>query len=145
MTPIFRANNMDQNITADTVWQRAIGQLDAECARQLTIRAKDVLNAPTYHRPPIDNVVVALLDRPGPLTALVSWSDALGGKYGEQTWRLASAKHTGICVLSGNKIEVGDAIYRPKKAGPTLVNANAMMLATIVQRASIDECGALSM
>jgi Domain of unknown function (DUF3331) len=133
---------MDQYVTADLAWQRTVGQLDAGCARQLTARVRHIVDSHGSSSLPVKNgdVAIALLDRPSPRTATVSWSDPRGCKYGEQVWRLATAKRSGICALSGEGIAAGDAIYRPTKVEPPPANAAAMMLATAVELAFTDPC-----
>jgi hypothetical protein len=42
--------------------------------------------------------------------------------------------------LSGQGIAAGDAIYRPTKVDPPPANADAMMLATVVEFAFTDPC-----
>lgn len=134
---------MDQYVTADIAWQRTVGQLDAGCAHQLTARVRHIVDSHGSSRLPGRNgdVAIALLDRPSPRTATVSWSDPRGCKYGEQVWRLATAKRSGICALSGQGIAAGEAIYRPTKVKPPPANAAAMMLATVVELAFTDPCG----
>jgi hypothetical protein len=133
---------MDQHVTAALAWQRTVGQLDAGCAQQLTDRVRHIVDSHGSSRLPVRNadVVITVLDRPSPRTATVSWSDPRGCKYGEQVWRLATAKRSGICALSGQGIAAGDAIYRPTKVDPPPANTDAMMLATVVEFAFTDPC-----
>ncbi|WP_245753233.1 DUF3331 domain-containing protein [Paraburkholderia sartisoli] len=133
---------MDQYVMADIAWQRTVGQLDAGCAHQLTARIREIVDSHGSSRLPFRNgdVAIALLDRPSPRTATVSWSDPRGCKYGEQVWRLATARRSGTCALSGQGIAAGDAIYRPTKARPPPANAAAMMLATVVELAFAEPC-----
>ncbi|MBI0361343.1 DUF3331 domain-containing protein [Burkholderia oklahomensis] len=129
-------------MTADIAWQRTVGQLDAGCAHQLMARVRHIVDSHGSSRLPSRNgdVAIALLDRPSPRTATVSWSDSRGCRYGEQVWRLATAKRSGICALSGQDIAAGEAIYRPTKVEPPPANAAAMMLATVVELAFTDPC-----
>jgi Domain of unknown function (DUF3331) len=84
---------------------------------------------------PWKNVVVAVIDRPSPLTALVAWQDSTSCRYGDQLWRAGIAKSGGVCVLSGVAIEPGDAIYRPVPKGVRPCNAEAMMSTSAVRAA----------
>ncbi|MGF6301292.1 MULTISPECIES: DUF3331 domain-containing protein [Paraburkholderia] len=131
---------MDQCVTADTAWQRTVGQLDLGCAQQLAARVRHIVDSRGSSSLPVKNgdVAIVLLDRPSPRTATVSWSDPRGCKYGEQLWRLETAKRPGICALSGQGIAAGDLIYRPTKVEPPPANAAAMMLATFVELAFTD-------
>ncbi|NKJ49719.1 hypothetical protein CIC12_23890 [Burkholderia sp. SG-MS1] len=129
-------------MSADMAWQRTVGQLDAGCAHQLIARVRHIVDSHGSSGLPVKNedVAIALLDRPSPRTATVSWSDPRGCKYGEQVWRLATARRSGTCALSGQSIAAGDAIYRPSKVEPPPANAAAMMLATVVELGFTDEC-----
>ncbi|MDR5804948.1 DUF3331 domain-containing protein [Caballeronia sp. LZ001] len=133
---------MDRNTTEGTAWQRAIGQLDAGHVHQL---ANSVAHSIDSHVSQVSNtnraIAIALLDRISPRTATVSWSDPQGCKYGEQVWRLATARRTGVCALCGQRITAGDAIYRPAKTKPPPANAAAMMLAIAVDLALAEPCG----
>lgn len=134
---------MDQYITDNLAWRRTVGQLEAGCAHQLTARVRRIVDSPGSSRLSNSNgaVAIALLDRISPRTATVSWSDPQGCKYGEQVWRLATARQSGICALSGQPIAAGDAIYRPSKAVTPPANAAAMMLATAIDRAFANRHG----
>ncbi|WP_144140319.1 DUF3331 domain-containing protein [Paraburkholderia sp. BCC1884] len=127
-------------MTENNAWRRTVGQLDAGCAHQLTARVRHIVD--THESSRLSNssgaVVVALLDRVSPRTVTVSWSDPQGCNYGEQVWRVASAKRPGVCALSGQTIATGDAIYRPTKVEPPPNNAKAMMLATAIEHAIAD-------
>ncbi|REE18096.1 uncharacterized protein DUF3331 [Paraburkholderia sp. BL27I4N3] len=133
---------MDQYVTDNIAWQRTVGQLDAGCADQFADHVKGIVSSQGSKRVSNINrsVSVALLDRISPRTATVSWSDPQGCKYGEQVWRLAAAKRSGICALSGQPIATGDTIYRPTKVDPPPANAAAMMLAIAIDRAFADRC-----
>jgi hypothetical protein len=132
---------MDQYVTNDIAWQSTVGQLDAGCAHQLTARVRHIVDSygSSSLRAPNGDVAIVLLDRPSSQTIIVSWSDPRGCKYGDQVWRLAAAKQSGICALSGLNIAAGDTIYHPRRAGPPPANAAAMMLATAVERAFADQ------
>ncbi|WP_084753959.1 MULTISPECIES: DUF3331 domain-containing protein [Paraburkholderia] len=131
---------MDLCGTADTAWQSTVGQLDLGCAEQLAARVRHIVDSRGSSSLPVKNgdVAIALLDRPGPRTVTVSWSDARGCRYGEQLWRLQTAKRCGICALNGQGIAAGDVIYRPTKVDPPPANAAAMMLGTLVEFAFAD-------
>ncbi|WP_226377272.1 MULTISPECIES: DUF3331 domain-containing protein [Burkholderia] len=132
---------MEQYVTDDTAWQRAVSLLDAGHADQLTARVRHLVGSHGEHRLSTGRgaVVIALLDRISPRAATVSWSDPQDCKYGEQVWRLVTAKQSGICALSGQPVAAGDAIFRPAKVKPPPANAAAMMLAVAVDRAFADQ------
>ncbi|WP_144110297.1 DUF3331 domain-containing protein [Paraburkholderia sp. BCC1886] len=127
-------------MTSHLAWQRTVGQLDAGCAQQLTARVRRIVDSQRPGSLPVrvGGIAVALLDRPSPRTVTVSWSDPRGCKYGEQVWRTATAKRSGVCALSGQSIVRGAPIYRPTKVEPPPANADAMILATVVDTAFAD-------
>ncbi|MEM5461455.1 DUF3331 domain-containing protein [Paraburkholderia phytofirmans] len=114
-----------------------MGQLDLGCAQQLAARVRHIVDSRGSSSLPVRNgdVAITLLDRPSPRTVTGSWSDARGCRYGEQLWRLQTAKRSGICALSGQGIAAGDVIYRPTKVESPPANAAAMMRATLVELA----------
>jgi hypothetical protein len=127
---------VDHRDISSTAWQRTVGQLDIGCAHQLAERVREIVSSQTSSRAANRNEAVSfvLLDRISPRTATVSWSDPQGCKYGEQVWRLAAAKRSGICVLTGQPVARGEAIYRPSRTNPPPMNANAMMLAAALEK-----------
>jgi hypothetical protein len=131
---------VDQSNIGNSVWQQTIGQLDAGCAHQLAAHVRQIVSAYPSKRvsPRNEAISVVPLDRISPRTATVSWSDPQGCKYGEQVWRQATARRSGICVLSGQPISRGTAIYRPTKTDPMPTNADAMVLATVMEDALSD-------
>lgn len=64
-------------------------------------------------------------------TVILSWSDALCGHYGEQTWKKTRTKRAGRCAVSGRWIARGEAVYRPR-ARPRPRNADAMITAGVL-------------
>ncbi|CAD6533334.1 hypothetical protein LMG28140_02745 [Paraburkholderia metrosideri] len=131
---------MDQCNIGNTAWQRTVGQLDAGCAHQFAAHVRQIVSSHVSTRVSSQHeaISVVLLDRVSPRTATVSWSDPQGCKYGEQVWRLATAKRAGTCVLSGQPIARGEQIYRPTKVDPPPTNADAMMLVAALNEALSD-------
>lgn len=121
----------------NVAWRCTVGQLDAGRAHELASRVRHIVDSHGAKHLSNSNgdVAISLLDRNSTRTATVSWSDAQGCKYGEQLWRLATAKRSGICALSQQPIAAGDAIYRPTKMNPPPANAAAMMLASAIDEA----------
>lgn len=72
--------------------------------------------------------VVRWIDWVNEKTVLLSWSDALSGRYGEQIWKKSGAKRSGRCVLSGRWIVRGEPVFRPQ-GRPRPRNAWAMISA----------------
>jgi hypothetical protein len=77
---------------------------------------------------------VTLIDRPTPSTATIAWRDSTRGCFGDQVWRMARARASGFCAMSGQAIRPGDAVYKPNPR-PTPVNAEAMILASVLRDA----------
>jgi hypothetical protein len=71
---------------------------------------------------------VSLIERTTSSTVTIAWRDPTSCFYGAQIWRLASAKVSGICALSGQRIRHGDRIFHPLRSKPVPVNARAMIL-----------------
>ena len=84
------------------------------------------------------DAIVTLIDRPTPSTATVAWRDSTRGCFGDQVWRMARARASGFCAMSGQAIRPGDAVYKPNPR-PTPVNADAMILASVLRDAAICE------
>lgn len=60
----------------------------------------------------------------------LSWSDPTRCSYREQVWKRAIARRSGICVLSGQPIKRGDAVFRPlARRYKVPLNSGAMILA----------------
>jgi Domain of unknown function (DUF3331) len=75
---------------------------------------------------------IHVLDRPTPRTAAISWSDPGACHYGYQIWDMAPSKQTGVCVLSGSEIRIGDMVYTPRQDEPAPINAGEMIAAAYV-------------
>jgi Domain of unknown function (DUF3331) len=76
---------------------------------------------------------VQILDRPSKNTAVISWFDPTMCCYGDQLWRSGKSRHSGTCALTGCGIRPGDSIFRPRNARPSPLNANAMILASLLE------------
>ncbi|CAD6532685.1 DUF3331 domain-containing protein [Paraburkholderia sabiae] len=81
---------------------------------------------------------VTLIDRPTPSTATIAWRDSTRGCFGDQVWRMARARMSGFCAMSGQAIHPGDAVYKPNPR-PAPVNAEAMILASVLRDAATAE------
>jgi hypothetical protein len=83
--------------------------------------------------------VIRLLERNSPTSATVAWSDSTSCFYGAQLWRRGVAKKVGVCSLSGQTIERGDAVYRPRRVQPIPRNVEAMILAAVLETVGVEE------
>lgn len=79
------------------------------------------------------NATIQILDRPSPLSVVLSWSDPTRCHYGYQSWLKSVAKRAGVCAWSGGPIRCGDAIFRPAIRGNKPSNVSAMILAVYIE------------
>jgi hypothetical protein len=86
----------------------------------------------------IENIHVSVLDRPTSSTVLISWKDSTRCNYGYQLWHLAKTRKSGVCALSGNRIKVGEIVYRPYSGRLCPLNAGAMILAISINERTPD-------
>jgi hypothetical protein len=75
---------------------------------------------------------VRVLERLSERTVAVSWRDSTRCHYDSQIWRIGWARYASTCAVSGGRINIGDAIYRPIGAP---INAAAMICAETVNSA----------
>ncbi|KJK17223.1 hypothetical protein UB46_35575 [Burkholderiaceae bacterium 16] len=88
---------------------------------------------PEYRHDSFQRCAAKILERHGQASATVAWSDSTTGHYGEQQWQRAIARNSGICAVSGQVIAKGDAVYRPRLKLPAPPNAEAMILASVME------------
>jgi hypothetical protein len=63
--------------------------------------------------------------------ALVSWCDPTMCHYIDQVWGQVVARSSGYCALTGQRIERGDAVFRPRARGRNRpANCDEMILAS---------------
>ena len=82
---------------------------------------------------------IKVLERSGQDSAIVSWSDATVGCYGEQYWRRGVARRGDVCAMSGRPIAKGDAVYRPRRVRPIPRNIEAMILASVMETMPLED------
>lgn len=71
-------------------------------------------------------------------SALVSWCDSTMCHYIDQVWRQAIARSPGYCALTGQRIERGTLVFKPRTCGRARpANCDEMILVSAV--ALIDE------
>ena len=62
--------------------------------------------------------------------ALVSWCDPTMCHYIDQVWNQVVARSSGYCALTGQRIERGDTVFKPRARGRNRpANCNEMVLA----------------
>lgn len=73
------------------------------------------------------------VERRSRATIAIDWADSTFGHYGEQLWSLGIARRKAVCALSGEPINRGDSIYRPRHIGGRVpLNSAAMILAAFL-------------
>jgi hypothetical protein len=82
------------------------------------------------------NAVVTLVERPDQTIATIAWCDPTTCRYGNQTWRLSRARVKGVCAMSGSAIFPNDSVYKPSRCRPLPANAQAMILAAVIDSAA---------
>ena len=64
------------------------------------------------------------------ISALVSWCDPTMCHYVDQTWTRVIARTCGYCALTGQRIQRGDLVFKPRGRGRHRpVNCDEMILA----------------
>ncbi|WP_321803457.1 DUF3331 domain-containing protein [Burkholderia sp. BCC1993] len=78
---------------------------------------------------------IAVIERLSSSMISVSWSDSRSGRYTEQIWCSSRARAPAVCALTGDAIERGDRVFRPR-AGDVCLSANRqrMILAAPIQQ-----------
>ncbi|MDN7179715.1 DUF3331 domain-containing protein [Caballeronia sp. SEWSISQ10-4 2] len=114
-----------------------IALLSSEGEMRLPIVSSGV--RPMYGENCFSKCAIRVLGRNKQTSATVVWSDPTSCFYGEQLWRRCIAKKAGVCVLSGQAIATGDAVYRPRLAQPVPRNIEAMILATVMETIPVED------
>jgi Domain of unknown function (DUF3331) len=119
------------------VWLAAIRQLTATIEQRRA--AAYEVRSYTYFDEPIGpnghgvQPHVKVLSRPRPGMAVISWCDPQRCRYGDQLWIARAAKRAQVCALTGWPVNRGDAIYAPRKTRHMLANADAVILASVIE------------
>lgn len=77
---------------------------------------------------------VEILERLSPTAVVMGWTDATTGRYGDQIWTLRSARHKGVCSLSGEPYRRGAPIYRTNIRRSNAANADQSISAAVITR-----------
>jgi Domain of unknown function (DUF3331) len=121
-------------------WSQSIALLEMlsgtnrRAAASIPMGDRAASRAPPIGRPP-RNAKVRVLDRPSPSTVTVAWLDPTSCRYGNQVWRLGVAHGAGTCAISAWQIRPGASVYKPRACRPMPANADAMILASVVDDA----------
>jgi hypothetical protein len=78
-----------------------------------------------------------IVERTTPQTMTICWSDARVGHCSEQIWRIALARSSSRCLLTGERIRRGDRVFRPQsERGSPFAGRDRMILACAVDELS---------
>lgn len=80
---------------------------------------------------------ISVLARLTDCTVTIAWTDATRGSYRDQMWRRIRARGAGVCSISGAPIARGDLVYRPRPSQPPTANADAMILAAVIDAVAL--------
>jgi hypothetical protein len=83
---------------------------------------------------PSPHIQVEVIERLSVTSVAVLWQDATRCRYSDQVWISCRARKKGRCALSGAVIHRNDFIYKPRVRSAIPVNANAMILASVIAR-----------
>lgn len=129
------------HISSSDPWLHAIKMLKRSngCGlqRSQSVRAKAPLRAPSRQNSSIQkNRVIRVIDKPTSTTATLAWFDSTSCYYGDQRWSLRVARANGTCALTGEPVRKGDRVYQPRKSGHRPMNANEMILSSVLSLAT---------
>jgi hypothetical protein len=135
---------MQHNIRTSDPWLHAVKMLKRSNDRSFQhselepIQARTgILSRKSVHRR--NNTFVKVLEKPTSTTATVAWFDSTSCHYGDQSWSLRVARSNGICALTGEAVRKGDRVYQPRTSGHRPLNANAMILSSVLSLAKYSE------
>ncbi|WP_407947679.1 DUF3331 domain-containing protein [Paraburkholderia solitsugae] len=78
---------------------------------------------------------ITAIERQDAVTALISWCDPTMCHYADQVWGRVTARNSGYCALTGQRIQVGDTVFRPRARGRLRpANRDEMILAAALNR-----------
>ncbi|MBT2794585.1 DUF3331 domain-containing protein [Paraburkholderia strydomiana] len=91
------------------------------------------------HKEPAQALTTAIgvVDRLTDCTVAIVWRDATRGSYGDQVWCRMRARCQGKCAISGAAIARGDLIYSPRPSRLPCANADAMVLASVIDAVAL--------
>jgi hypothetical protein len=120
-----------------TVWGHVIAALVA--GQRSASERKPRLQARTESMVPYapsPHVQVRVIERLTETSVSVRWRDATRCHYDDQVWISCRARSNGRCALSGAAIRRHEFVYKPRARSVAPANANAMILASLIERVS---------
>ena len=120
---------MPESIDPDRPWSTIASLLSGD------MQAPPVSQTPrkTRNLTSFQCIKITVLERRGPLSAVVSWCDSTTCCYWDQLWRRGRARKRGFCALTGAQIVAGDDVFRPRLGHRAPLNSDAMILASVME------------
>ncbi|MGE8158959.1 DUF3331 domain-containing protein [Paraburkholderia sp. NPDC080076] len=85
---------------------------------------------------PVPHNKITAIERQSDTYVLISWCDPTMCHYVDQVWSRFTARCSGHCALTGQRIERGDQVFKPRSRGRLRpANCDEMILATALARA----------
>ncbi|MFM0342402.1 DUF3331 domain-containing protein [Paraburkholderia fungorum] len=77
---------------------------------------------------------ITAIERQDDTSVLISWCDPTMCHYVDQVWSRVTARSSGYCALTGQRIQSGDAVFKPRGRGRLRpVNCEEMILAAALE------------
>jgi hypothetical protein len=95
------------------------------------LRSKPQAKRPDSVR--VSGLMVSLIEWSTATTVTLAWRDSTRCSYGDQVWHLTRARKDGVCAISGRAIHRGEAVFKPRITRPAPINADAMILDSVLQ------------
>jgi hypothetical protein len=129
---------MQQKVRISDPWLHSINMLSPQSEFTIQVQRKTEMEMRRAARANRNaraekNSIVKILDKPTETTATVAWFDSTSCCYGDQTWLLRVARSSGTCALTGEPVSKGDHVYQPRSRSPRPLNANEMILSSVVK------------
>jgi len=124
------------NCNRAPVWDHVIDALltaDSDTGAGATYLTRSAGGVAAYA--PSRHTQVEVIERLTETSIAVLWQDATRCRYVDQVWISCRATMAGRCALSGAAIHQNDFVYKPRVRSAIPVNANAMILASMIARA----------
>ncbi|WP_082721788.1 DUF3331 domain-containing protein [Burkholderia sp. RF2-non_BP3] len=137
--------NFSTDVMAMDPWKQTLSLLFQLCrsndARSFASSSESLHAHRTEHRSRLRTtgaerrtVSVSFVDRVSATEVTIAWRDSTHCSYGDQAWHATRARASGVCVISGRPVRIGDTVYQPH-GRPRPLNAGAMILAPALDEA----------
>ena len=118
------------DITSGESWRAACGR--GERAGRIGKRGKALEAMPVA----VPHNRITAIERQSDASALISWCDPTMCHYVDQVWGRVTSRYNGHCALTGQCIQRGDQVFKPRSRGRLRpANCDEMILATALAKA----------